>query len=63
MSLNQSEKRKDKIHICRIPVTSRIYGWITEGVHVLNLIDVIYVKDEAVRIVWKNLLEADSSTE
>lgn len=58
-----SEKRKDKMHIFKILMTSRIYGWTTESVHALNLIDVVYVKDLAVRAAWKNLLEAYSSTE
>lgn len=40
-----SEKRKDKMHIFKILMTSRIYGWTTESVHALNLIDVVYVKD------------------
>ncbi len=58
-----SEKRKDKMHIFKILMTSRIYGWTTESVHALNLIDVVYVKDLEVRAAWKNLLEAYSLTE
>lgn len=44
-------------------MTSRIYGWTVDSVHALNLIDVVFAKDKAVRAAWKELYEAYSSTE
>lgn len=60
---NRSEKRKDKMQIFKILMTSRIYGWTVDSVHALNLIDIIFVKDKAVRTAWKELFDAYSSTE
>ena len=60
---NRAEKRKDKMQIFRTLMTSRIYGWTVDSVHALNLIDVVFVKDTAVRGAWKNLLDAYSSSE
>lgn len=60
---DRAEKRRDKMQIFKTLMTSRIYGWTPEGVHALNLIDVVFVKDIPVRAAWKSLLEAYSSTE
>lgn len=60
---NRAEKRKDKMQIFRILMTSRIYGWTIDSVHALNLIDVVFVKDIRVREAWKKLLDAYSSAE
>ena len=60
---NRSEKRKDKMYIFKTLMTSRIYLWTEESIHALNLIDVIYSKDETVRSAWAKLLEAYSSAE
>lgn len=60
---NRSERRKDKMEIFKILMTSRIYGWTAESVHALNLIDVVFVKDISVRTAWSNLLDAYSSAE
>ena len=60
---NRAEKRKDKMQIFRTLMTSRIYGWTVDSVHALNLIDVVFAKDTAVRGAWKNLLDAYSSSE
>ncbi len=46
---NKAEKRKDKKQTLKVLMTSRIYGWTTESVHALNLIDVVFVKDKKVR--------------
>lgn len=40
--LNKSEKRKDKMHIFKTLMTSRLYGWTPESVHCLNLIDIVF---------------------
>lgn len=60
---NRAEIRKDKMHIFKVLMTSRIYGWTVDSVHALNLIDVVFAKDKAVRAAWKELYEAYSSTE
>lgn len=60
---NRAEIRKDKMQIFKTLMTSRIYGWTVDSVHALNLIDVVFAKDKAVRAAWKELYEAYSSTE
>lgn len=60
---DRAEIRKDKMHIFKVLMTSRIYGWTVDSVHALNLIDVVFAKDKAVRVAWKELYEAYSSTE
>lgn len=52
---NRAEKRKDKMQIFKVLMTSRIYGWTVDGVHALNVIDIIFADDEAVRMAWKDL--------
>ncbi len=54
---NRSEKRKDKIHIFKTLMTSRIYGWTQESVHCLNIIDIVFSDDEKVRNAWKDLYD------
>ena len=46
---DRAEIRKDKMHIFKVLMTSRIYGWTVDSVHALNLIDVVFAKDKAVR--------------
>ena len=57
---DRAEIRKDKMHIFKVLMTSRIYGWTVDSVHA---IDVVFAKDKAVRAAWKELYEAYSSTE
>lgn len=52
---DKAEKRKDKLQIFKILMTSRIYGWTTDSVHALNTIDIIFSDDDAVRSAWKDL--------
>ena len=54
---NRSEKRKDKMQIFKVLMTSRIYGWTPESVHCLNLIDVVFSDDKEVRKAWKDLYD------
>lgn len=51
----QAEKRKDKLQIFKILMTSRIYGWTHDSVHALNIIDIVFADDKAVRTAWKDL--------
>ena len=34
---NRAEIRKDKMHIFKVLMTSRIYGWTVDSVHALKL--------------------------
>lgn len=52
---NRAEKRKDKMQIFKTIMTSRIYGWTVDSVHALNIIDIVFVDDKAVRAAWKDL--------
>ncbi len=54
---NRAEIRKDKMHIFKVLMTSRIYGWTQESVHCLNVIDVVFSDDEKVRNAWKDLYD------
>ena len=48
-----SEKRKDKMQIFKILMTSRIYGWTQDSVHCMNIIDIVFADDKKVRTQWK----------
>lgn len=52
---NRAERRKDKMQIFKALMTSRIYGWTRESVECLNIIDIVFAKDKAVRAAWKDL--------
>lgn len=54
---NRTEIRKDKMHIFKVLMTSRIYGWTQESVHCLNIIDIVFSDDENVRNAWKDLYD------
>lgn len=54
---NRAEKRKDKMHIFKVLMTSRIYGWTQESVHCLNIIDIVFADDKKVRDAWKDLYD------
>lgn len=54
---NRAEKRKDKMQIFKTLMTSRVYGWTVESVHALNIIDVVFADDKAVREAWKDLYD------
>lgn len=54
---NRAEIRKDKMHIFKVLMTSRIYGWTQESVHCLNIIDIVFSDDEKVRNAWKDLYD------
>ncbi len=54
---NRAEKRKDKMHIFKVLMTSRIYGWTQESVYCLNIIDIVFSDDEKVRNTWKDLFD------
>lgn len=47
------KKRQDKMDIFKTLMTSRIYGWTTQSVHSLNIIDIVFADDDAVRQQWK----------
>lgn len=47
------QKRNDKMQIFKTLMTSRIFGWTNESVQAMNLIDVVFADDKAVRKQWK----------
>ena len=56
-AVEKSEKRKDKMHIFKVLMTSRKYGWTQESVHCLNIIDIVFSDDQKVRNAWKDLYD------
>lgn len=48
-----SKKRQDKMEIFKTLMTSRLYDWTPQGVHALNVIDIVFSDDEEVRKQWK----------
>lgn len=54
---NKAEIRKDKMHVFKVLMTSRIYGWTPESVHCLNIIDIVFADDKTVRDAWKDLYD------
>lgn len=50
---DREQKRKDKIQIFKILMTSRIYGWTNDSVQAMNLIDVVFADDKDVCNQWK----------
>lgn len=50
---DRAQKRNDKMQIFKILMTSRIFGWTNESVQAMNLIDIVFADDEAVRKQWK----------
>lgn len=50
---DRTEKRKDKMAIFRSLVSSRIYGWTVDGVNALNLIELVFYKNEVVCNQWR----------
>lgn len=49
--------REDKMQIFKSLMTARIYGWTTESVHNLNVIDLVFADDKLVRAAWKDLFD------
>lgn len=54
---NRAEKRKDKMQIFKVLMTSRIYGWTQDSVHCMNIIDIVFSDDVKVRNAWKDLYD------
>lgn len=50
---DREQKRKDKIQIFKILMTSRIFGWTNDSVQAMNLIDVVFADDKDVCDQWK----------
>ena len=50
---DRQEKRKDKLELFKTLMMSRD-GWTVESVRALNILDIVYSDDEAVRTAWKN---------
>lgn len=54
---DRKEKRRDKLKVFEILMSSRMYGWTKESVYALNILDVIFVDDIKVRSAWKDLYD------
>ncbi|MGL5382794.1 MAG: DUF6680 family protein [Culicoidibacterales bacterium] len=52
-----SKKRDDKMQIFKSLMTARIYGWTTESVHNLNVIEIVFAEDKEVCRAWKILFD------
>lgn len=53
---NRAQSRKDKMDIFKTLMANRT-GWSTASVYAMNIIDVVFVDDEAVRACWKTYYE------
>ena len=54
---DRSERRKDKMQIFKVLMTSRIHGWTPDSVYALNIIDIVFADDDKVRAAWKDLYD------
>lgn len=50
---DRDKKRQDKMDVFKTLMTSRIYGLTPQSVHALNIIDIVFSDDDAVRRQWK----------
>lgn len=50
---DRSEKRKDKMEIFKTLIYARIYGWTTDSVKAMNLIEIVFSDDKDVCNRWK----------
>lgn len=50
---NRSEKRKDRMQVFMSLMKTRAFGWNVESVNALNVIDVVFSDNKAVRDAWK----------
>ena len=54
---DRAKKREDKMNILKTLMTARIYGWTADSVHSLNIIDIVFARDELVRSAWEKLYD------
>lgn len=54
---DRAKKREDKMYILKTLMTARIYGWTADSVHSLNIIDIVFARDELVRSAWEKLYD------
>lgn len=63
---DRAEKRKDKMYVFKTLMTSRVYGWTTESVNALNIVEVVFAGDTEVIKLWRAYYEklcSDPTTE
>ena len=53
---DRAEKRKDKLNVFKTLMANRT-GWSPESVYAMNIIDVVFADDSAVRNCWKAYYE------
>lgn len=54
---DRAKKRQDKMQIFTTLMTYRVHGWSYQSVYALNIIDVVFSDDSAVREQWKKYYE------
>ena len=54
---DRAKKREDKMNILKTLMTARIYGWTADSVHSLNIIAIVFARDELVRSAWGKLYD------
>ena len=54
---DKAEKRKDKMAVFKTLMTSRVYGWTTDSVNALNIVEVVFSDDEEVITLWRAYYE------
>ena len=50
---NRAEKRRDKLTVFKVLMANR-FGWSPESVYAMNIIDIVFADDKAVRKSWKD---------
>ena len=50
---NRAEKRRDKLTVFKVLMANR-FGWSPESVYAMNIIDIVFADDKAVRKNWKD---------
>ena len=54
---DKAQKRADKISIFKTLMTSRVYGWTTESVNALNIVEVVFADNDEVIHLWRQYYE------
>lgn len=50
---NRAEKRRDKLTVFKVLMANR-FGWFPESVYAMNIIDIVFADNKAVRKNWKD---------
>lgn len=50
---DRTDRRKDKLSVFKVLMANR-FGWSSESVYAMNIIDIVFADDETVRKRWKD---------